>query len=103
MLAILGAVILLLTIACVNVTNLLLAQGAQRRTELAMRTALGASRARIIRQLLAETLLLAAIGGVLGIGLAYVAVDSLLTLSPPELPRVSAIGVDRAVSCSPPV
>ena len=97
LLAVLGAVILLLTIACVNVTNLLLAQGAQRRTELAMRTALGASRSRIIRQLLAETLLLAAIGGVLGIGLAHVAVDALLALSPPELPRVGAIAVDRAV------
>ena len=97
LLAIVGAVILLLTIACVNATNLLLARGAERRTELAVRTALGASRLRIIRQLLVETVLLAVLGGSLGIVLAHVAVDALLALSPPELPRVGAIAVDRAV------
>jgi putative ABC transport system permease protein len=97
LLAILGAVILLLTIAGVNVTNLLLAQGAARRSELAVRTALGASRSRIIRQLLAETLLLASIGGALGIGVAYVAVNALVSLSPAELPRISAIAVDKPV------
>jgi putative ABC transport system permease protein len=94
--AVLGAVILLLTIACVNVTNLLLASGAERRAELVMRSSLGASRVRIIRQLLVETLLLASIGGVLGVVLAYAAVDGLLALSPPELPRVGAIAVDDA-------
>ena len=95
--AIVGAVILLLTIACVNVTNLLLAQGASRRGELSVRTALGASRARIIRQLLAETLLLASIGGALGIVFAHTTVDALVALSPPELPRSGAIVVDRTV------
>jgi putative ABC transport system permease protein len=97
LLAILGAVVLLLTIASVNVTNLLLAQGAERRTELALRAALGASRSRIARQLLAETLLLASIGGVLGVVLAHAALDGLLALAPPELPRVGAIVVDQAV------
>ena len=97
LLAVAGAVILLLTIACVNVTNLLLAQGAARRGELAMRAALGASRSRIIRQLLAETLLLAAIGGVLGIVLAHTTLDALLALTPPELPRVAAISIDKPV------
>ncbi len=97
LLAIVGAVILLLTIACVNVTNLVLAQGASRRGELSVRTALGASRSRIIRQLLAETLLLASIGGALGIVLAHTTVDALVALSPPELPRTSSIVVDRTV------
>jgi putative ABC transport system permease protein len=97
LLAILGAVVLLLTIACVNVTNLLLAQGAERRAELALRAALGASRSRIARQLLAETLLLASIGGVLGVVLAHATLDGLLALTPPELPRVGAIVVDQAV------
>ena len=95
LLAILGAVVLLLTIACVNVTNLLLARGAERRTELVVRAALGASRVRIVRQLLAESLLLAILGGALGILLAHAAVDTLVALSPPELPRVGAIAVDN--------
>jgi predicted permease len=95
--AIAGAVILLLTIAAVNVTNLLLAQGAARRTELAVRTSLGASRSRIIRQLLAETLLLASIGGALGIVLTHTTLDTLVALSPPELPRSGAIAMDGTV------
>jgi putative ABC transport system permease protein len=94
LLAILGAVLLVLTIACLNVTNLLLARGVQRRGELAMRAALGAGRARIIRQLLTESLLLALVGGVLGLALATFGTRVLVALSPPELPRVSAIGID---------
>jgi putative ABC transport system permease protein len=97
LIAVAGAVILLLTIACVNVTNLLLAQGAARHGELSVRTALGASRSRIIRQLLAETLLLAAIGGGLGIVLAHTTLDALLALTPPELPRAGAITIDKPV------
>lgn len=97
LLAILGAVILVLLIACVNVTNLLLARGSQRRGEFALRAALGAGRARMIRQLLTESLLIAAIGGFLGIVFARFGVTALIALSPPGLPRVGAIGIDGSV------
>ncbi|HEX8651046.1 MAG TPA: ABC transporter permease [Pyrinomonadaceae bacterium] len=97
LLAILGAVLLVLLIACVNVTNLLMARGAQRRGEFVMRAALGATRARLIRQLLTESLLLAIIGGVLGMVVAAFGVSALVALSPPGLPRASAIGVDGTV------
>ena len=97
LLAILGAVALVLLIACVNVTNLLLARGAQRRGEFAMRAALGASRSRLARQLVTEGLLLAALGGMLGIAVAQSALRTLLALSPPDLPRLSAIRLDAAV------
>ncbi|MEW6732501.1 MAG: ABC transporter permease [Acidobacteriota bacterium] len=97
LLAILGAVILVLMIACVNVTNLLLAHGAQRRGEFAVRAALGAERKRMIQQLLTESLLLAALGGALGMVLAEIGVEALVALSPPGLPRVSAIVLDTTV------
>ncbi len=97
LLAILGAVILLVAIACVNVTNLLLARGAQRRGEVALRLALGAGRHRLIRQFLTESLLLALIGGTLGVAVAAVGVRALVALSPPELPRAGAIGLDLGV------
>ena len=94
MLAVLGAVALVLMIACVNVTNLLLARGAQRRAEFAMRMALGAGRGRLTRQLLTESVLLAVIGGALGLVVARAGVRALVALSPAELPRLSAIHVD---------
>jgi len=97
LLAILGAVGLVLLIASVNVTNLLLARGAQRQTEFAVRAALGAGKGRLLRQLITESLLLALIGGVLGIALAEIGVRALVALSPPGLPRVDAIRLDGAV------
>src|SRR5215813_2232174 len=97
LLAVFGAVLLVLVIACVNVTNLLLARGAQRLGEFAMRSALGAARSRLLRQLLTESLLLAAIGGALGTFVARIGIRALIALSPPGLPRVGAIGLDATV------
>lgn len=97
LLAVLGAVMLVLMIAGVNVTNLLLARGMQRRGEFAMRVALGAERGRLVKQLLTESLLLAAIGGALGMLVAEAGVRALVALSPPGLPRVNAIALDHAV------
>jgi putative ABC transport system permease protein len=94
--AVMGAVFLLLLIACVNVTNLLLARGAERQGEFAMRAALGAGRGRLLQQFFAEGMLLALIGGVLGVGVATLGVRALIALSPPGLPRLNAIRIDSA-------
>ena len=94
LLAVLGAVLLVLLIACVNVTNMLLARGVRRRAEFALRAALGAGVSRLIRQLLTESVLLAIMGGVIGIAVALLGVRTLVALSPPGLPRVDAIRVD---------
>ena len=97
LLAILGAVILVLLIACVNVTNLLLARGSQRQGEFAMRAALGAAPQRLIGQLITESLLLAAFAGAAGLLVARLGIRLLITLSPAGLPRVSAIRLDSSV------
>ncbi|HEY7480254.1 MAG TPA: ABC transporter permease [Gemmatimonadales bacterium] len=97
LLAVFTAASVVLLLAAVNVTNLLLARGVQRRGEFALRAALGAAGHRLLRQMLTESLLLAAVGGAAGIVVALVGVRILVALSPAGLPRAGAIGVDGTV------
>jgi putative ABC transport system permease protein len=94
LLALFAAVGFVLLIACGNVANLLLARGSARSREIALRTALGANRGRIIRQLLTESLMLACTGGVLGILIGQWGIDLLRSLRPAGLPRMQEIGMN---------
>jgi putative ABC transport system permease protein len=98
LLVVLGAVGFVLLIACANVAGLLIARGAARRREIAVRTALGAGRGRLIRQLLTESLVLAVAGGLAGIGVAYWALRLLVGAAPENLPRLNDITLDWRVA-----
>jgi putative ABC transport system permease protein len=97
MLALLGAVGFVLLIACANIANLLLSRAAARGKEFAIRAALGASRGRILRQLLTESLFLASVGGLLGLLLSFVALRLLAAFAPANIPRLNEASIDLRV------
>jgi len=95
--ALMGAVGFVLLIACANVSNLLLVRATTREKELAVRSAMGGSRKRLVRQMLLESGLLAAGGALAGVGLARAGIEILLTMRPEQLPRIEAVGMDASV------
>jgi predicted permease len=97
LLALMGAVVFLLLIACANVANLMLVRASLRERELAVRTAMGGSRWALVRQTLAEAFVLAGIGASLGLALAHAGIRELRSLAPPTLPRLDTIAIDSAV------
>jgi putative ABC transport system permease protein len=97
LLVLMGAVALVLLIACANVANLLLARGLSRQQEIAIRTALGASRLRVARQLLTESILIAALGGAAGLLLGAWALKAIMLFSPDDIPRLGEVALDGRV------
>lgn len=97
LLVLFGAVGLVLLIVCANLSNLLLARGLERSKELAIRSALGATRARVLRILLTESLLVSFVGGLFGLLVAWWGVDALLAIAPPNTPRLAEVSVNAAV------
>jgi putative ABC transport system permease protein len=93
----LGAVAFVLVVACVNVANLLLARGATRAREVAVRSALGAGTARLVRQFAIENLVLALVAGLASLGLAYAGLRALVALAPADIPRLSTVTIDWRV------
>lgn len=98
LLVLLGAIAFVLLIACANVASLLLARGTVRRREFALRSALGASRLRLIRQMLTESVLIALVGGGFGFIVAYWGVEGLLAIAPQSIPRLADVRVDWRVA-----
>lgn len=96
-LSLMGAVVLLLLIACANVANLMLVRASARERELAVRAALGAGWWQLVRQTLAEAILIAGLGTIIGVGLAYLGIRTLLFIAPENLPRLNAIGINWQV------